>query len=159
MNNINNVRLADMWPVMKEQLDAGKTVRFAPRGISMLPMLRQGIDTVVLKKAPDKLKKYDLPLYLRENGQFVLHRVVKVEKASYVMCGDNQYMWEYGVKHENILAVAIGFYRDNTYVDCSDKKYYKYCIKQVKKQRIKYYITRVKHIVKKMLHIKPKTVK
>ncbi len=158
MNNVNNVKLKDMWPFMKEQLDSGKTVRFAPRGTSMLPMLRQGVDSVVLKSAPDKLKKYDLPLYLREDGQFVLHRVVKVLKDGYVMCGDNQYMREYGIKQENILAVADGFYREDTYVGCNEKKYRNYCIKQVKKQRIRYYIIRFKQLVKKLLKKFIKTV-
>lgn len=158
MNNVNNVRLKDMWPFMKEQLDSGKTVKFAPRGTSMLPMLRQGIDSVVLKAAPDGLKKYDLPLYQRADGQFVLHRVVEIKKDSYTMCGDNQYMREYGIKQENILAVAAGFYRGDTYIDCNEKKYCNYCIKQVKRQRIRYYIIRFKQLVKKLLKKFIKTV-
>lgn len=147
MNSVNTVRLADIWPIMKEQLDAGKTVRFAPRGTSMLPVLRQGIDTVVLKSAPKKLKKYDLPLYLRENGQFILHRVVAVKKDGYVMCGDNQCMRETGITDSNILAVADGFYRDDVYVDCGDRKYRKYCIKQVRKQRIRYCTVKIKQVI------------
>ena len=31
-------------------------------GRSMLPMLRQGKDTVEVKKPPERLKKYDLPM-------------------------------------------------------------------------------------------------
>lgn len=153
MNKVNQVRLADMWPFMKEQLDLGKTVRFAPRGTSMLPMLRQGIDTVVLKQAPDRLKKYDLPLYMRENGQFVLHRVVEVRKESYTMCGDNQCMREFCVKPENILAIAVGFYRGEEYVSCDDPNYIKYCKSQVIKQRINYFVVRLKQIVKRILRI------
>ena len=30
-----------------------------PGGVSMLPMLRQGLDQVVLSPLPEKLKKYD----------------------------------------------------------------------------------------------------
>ncbi len=154
MSNINYVTLAEMWPFMEEQINAGKTVRFAPRGTSMLPMLRQGIDTVVLKKAPDVLKKYDLPLYLRENGQFVLHRVVRVKKDSYVMCGDNQWIRECGIKNKNILAIATGFYREDTFVSCDDRDYKKYCIKVVRKQNIKNVVVKIKQIIKKILCIK-----
>ncbi len=154
MNNVNNVTLAEMWPFMEEQIKAGKTVRFAPKGTSMLPMLRQGVDTVVLKKAPEKLKKYDLPLYLRENGQFVLHRVVGVRKDSYVMCGDNQCVREYGIKDENILAIASGFYREDVFVSCDNSKYAKYCIKLVRKQNIKSVVVKFKQLVKKILRIK-----
>ena len=54
------MRLEQLMPLIRDSLAAGKTVRFSPRGISMLPMLRQGIDSVVLSPLPEKLKKYDL---------------------------------------------------------------------------------------------------
>ena len=38
--------MKDLVPLFQERLSAGQTVRFSPRGISMLPMLRQGIDDV-----------------------------------------------------------------------------------------------------------------
>ena len=53
-----------LMPLLRERLAAGQTVRYLPfRGISMLPMLRQGKDSVELAPLPEKLKKYDLPLY------------------------------------------------------------------------------------------------
>ena len=74
-----SVQLDAMMPLLREQLDVGQQVRFSPRGTSMLPMLRPGIDSVVLRPLPEKLKKYDLPLYQRKNGQYVLHRVICAE--------------------------------------------------------------------------------
>ena len=154
MSNINYVSLAEMWPFMEEEINSGKTVRFAPRGTSMLPMLRQGIDTVVLKKAPEKLNKYDLPLYMRENGQFVLHRVIGKDKNGYIMRGDNQCVRERGIGDANILANVSGFYRGDTFVLCDNNEYKKYCIKVVKKQNIKYVIVKIKQVIKKILRIK-----
>lgn len=154
MNNVTNVTLAEMWPFMEEQIKAGKTVRFAPKGTSMLPMLRQGVDSVVLEKAPEQLKRYDLPLYRRDNGQFVLHRVVAVKDDSYVMCGDNQCIREVGIKPDSILAVAKGFYRDDIFVSCDDPEYKKYCIKLVKKQNIKSVVVKIKQLIKRILGIK-----
>lgn len=133
---IKQISLAELWPVMKEQLEQGKTVEFLPNGTSMLPLIRQKRDRIVLKKAPKQLKKYDLPLYLRNNGQFVLHRVVDIDKNGYVMCGDNQFQREYGIKDEQILAIACGIYRDDEYLSFDDKKYVNYCKKQVTKKRI-----------------------
>lgn len=145
MSGIKELQLADLWPVMAEQLDAGKTVRFAPKGVSMLPLIRQDLDTVVIKTAPPKLKKYDLALYRRKNGQFVLHRVVGVNKdGSYVMCGDNQYWRECGITGENILAMAVGYYKGNEYISFDDENYIKYSKKRVRKQYIKYCFARVK---------------
>ena len=154
MSNVHYVTLAEMWPFMEEQINSGKTVRFAPRGTSMLPMIREGVDTVVLKKAPERLNKYDLPLYRRKNGQFVLHRVVGKNKDGYIMRGDNQWICEYGIKDENILAIASGFYRENTFVPSDHPVYKKYCIKVVKKQNIKYVVVKIKQLIKKILRIK-----
>ena len=54
------IRLEQMMPLIRERLAAGHTVRFSPRGVSMLPMLRQGIDSVEFSPVPPVLKKYDL---------------------------------------------------------------------------------------------------
>ena len=106
------LRLEQLLPLIQEQLNAGKSVRFSPRGISMLPMLRQGMDSVVLSPLPGKLKKYDLPLYRRENGQFVLHRIVKAGET-YTCVGDNQFVLESGLRQEQMIAVVTAFYRGN----------------------------------------------
>lgn len=141
MDNVNEVALKDLWPIMQEQILAGKKVRFGPKGTSMLPLIRQGVDTIVLEKAPENLNKYDLPLYLRDNGQFVLHRVVDKNENGYVMCGDNQYDREYDVKPSQILAIATGIYRGDKFVPFTDKKYKAYCKKQVlKKKRYRDYL-------------------
>lgn len=130
------ISLSELWPVMKEQIDGGKTVIFSPSGTSMLPLIRPDKDTVMLKKAPEKLKKYDLPLYLREDGRFILHRVVGIKNDGYVMCGDNQYEREYGIKNEQILAIACGIRREDEVISADSKKYLNYCKKQVLKKRI-----------------------
>lgn len=146
------IPLAELWPVMKEQIDLGKTVVFSPKGTSMMPLIRQNIDRVVLKKAPKQLKKYDLPLYLRENGQFVLHRVVGIDKNGYVMCGDNQFERERGIKNEQILALACGIYRENEYLSFDDKKYINYSKKQVLKKQFYGIYVRLRRIASKIKH-------
>lgn len=137
---------------MKEQIDSGKTVVFSPNGTSMLPLIRPNIDRVMLKKAPRKLKKYDLPLYLREDGKFILHRVVGENDDGYIMCGDNQFEREYGVKDGQILALACGMYKGDSLFPFDGKKYMNYCKKQVLKKRIyaeyirfKRFGSRIKH--------------
>ena len=105
-----DVRLEQLMPLFRERLEKGQTVRFMPRGISMLPMLRQGIDSVVLSPLPEKLKKYDLPLYQRPNGKYILHRIVGVGDT-YTCLGDNQYDKEYGVEHQWMIGLVTAFYR------------------------------------------------
>ena len=67
-----DVPLNTLMPLIREELSAGKSVRFSPRGVSMLPMLRPGMDTVTISPPPEKLKKYDLPLYRRDNGKYII---------------------------------------------------------------------------------------
>ena len=119
-------RLEDLMPLIREALDDGKTVRFSPRGISMLPMLRQGIDDVVLSPLPEKLKKYDLPLYQRDDGHFVLHRIVRVGET-YTCIGDNQFELEHGLRHDQMIAVVTAFYRAGEYHSVSELGYQIYC--------------------------------
>ena len=103
-------------PLIKERLALGETVKLSPNGTSMLPMLRQGKDSVVLAPVKGNLKKYDLPLYVRQDGQYVLHRIVKAENGVYTCIGDNQFAFEPGVKQEDVIAYVSDFYR-------GDKKY------------------------------------
>ena len=92
----------------------------------MLPMLRQGIDDVVLSPLPEKLKKYDLPLYQRDDGHFVLHRIVRVGET-YTCIGDNQFELEHGLRHDQMIAVVTAFYRAGEYHGVSELGYQIYC--------------------------------
>ena len=120
-NDIKQVSLADIFPVMEEQLKNGGTVVFKPKGISMLPLIRQGIDSVLIKSPKFPLKKYDIPLFRRKDGSFILHRILKVcNDGTYVVCGDNQTVLEYGVRDEQIIGVVEGIYRDKKFVSVSN---------------------------------------
>lgn len=156
--DVMKVSLEDLWPVMEEQIKAGGSVRFSPKGISMLPMLRQGLDSVEISAAPPRLKKYDLPLYRRPDGHFVLHRVVDIKSDGYVMCGDNQQIREYGVQPEWILALMTGFYRGEQFISADDPRYIRYCKKRVAGQRRRAAVSAgvrfTKRIIKKIIGYK-----
>ncbi len=119
-----DTHFADLLPVMTEQLNAGGEVRFRPRGASMLPFLKEGRDEVVLTAPPERLKKGDIPFYRRDDGAFVLHRVVGLERSgSYTLCGDNQYARERGVRRDQIIAVTKAVYRKGRYLPASSVGY------------------------------------
>lgn len=122
-----NVRLDDLMPLIRESLAQGRSVRFSPRGTSMLPMLRQGLDTVTLSPLPErKLYKYELPMYQRENGQFVIHRIIKAGET-YTCMGDNQFQKEPGLTHEQMIALVTGFTRDGKEHSVEDMSHWFYC--------------------------------
>ena len=104
------MRLEQLMPLIMEQLSRGESVTFSPRGTSMLPMLRQGRDSVVLSPLPKQLKKYDLPLYRRDDGAYVLHRIVQTGET-YTCIGDNQFVFETGITHDRVIAVCAAFTR------------------------------------------------
>ena len=92
----------------------------------MLPMLRQGVDTVVLSPVPEQLRKYDIPFYRRDNGQFVLHRIVAVGE-NYTCIGDNQFELEPGVRKEQVIAVVSAFSRGGREIPVTSLGYRCYC--------------------------------
>ena len=105
-----NIPNATLIPIIAEELSKGKLVKFAPKGKSMLPLLREGYDTVTLRSISEPLKKYDIGLYQRKNGQYVLHRIVKV--GDNITCvGDNQYLLETGLLSSQFIGVVCEFSR------------------------------------------------
>jgi hypothetical protein len=114
--------LDDAMEIIRESLAHGHNVTFSPRGTSMLPFLKEGRDTVTLAPPPEKLKKYDIPLYQRKNGQYVLHRVVRVGDT-YTCIGDNQFVFENNVTDEQIIAVCSSFVRDGKQISAKDTKW------------------------------------
>ena len=122
-----NVRLDDMMPLIRESLEQGKSVRFSPRGTSMLPMLRQGLDTVILSPLPPRrLNKYELPMYQRKNGQYVVHRIVKAGET-YTCMGDNQFQKEPGLSHDQMIALVTGFTRNGKEHSVEEWSHRTYC--------------------------------
>lgn len=122
------VRLAEIYDVMVEMLESGGTVNFNPNGTSMLPTIMNHGDRVELKKPYRRLKKYELPLYRRSDGAFVLHRVVRVYDNSYGMCGDNQWHIENGITDENIIGVVTKIQRKGKLIDVNNKIYRAYVV-------------------------------
>lgn len=148
MESLNNsdISLKDFWPIMKEVIESGGEFAFYPHGTSMLPLIRQGKDQVVLVQ-PHDLKVGDAVFYQRDNGQFVLHRIVKKSKGQYVMCGDNQYDLEYGITDKHILAKMKAVIRDGVSVDETIPEYRKY-VKKLSfkrfKMRIRIFLSKIK---------------
>lgn len=113
MENINKkkISLQEIYPIIKEKLQSGGTVQLPITGTSMNPLLYWGRDSVELTKC-ENAKKYDIIFYRRDNGQFVLHRVVGKNKDGYILCGDNQVKKEYGIQDKHIIAVVKSITRN-----------------------------------------------
>ncbi|MBO4940775.1 MAG: S24/S26 family peptidase [Clostridia bacterium] len=154
MSSRNNVKLDEVFPLMEEKLNSGGKVTFKPHGISMLPLIRQGRDSVVIEKIDRNAKIGDVIFFRRPNGQFVLHRVIGKDKNGYILCGDNQWQKERGVREEWIIGIMIGILRDGIQADLDCERYRKY-IKHLKYRRpllfIKYKGKRLKEEIVKRI--------
>lgn len=91
-------------------------------GDSMMPLIKQGRDVLVISAVNGRLKRYDIPLYKRDSGQYVLHRILKVRKNDYVICGDNRCNKEYGITDRHIIGVLSGIIRDGREIPVTDIK-------------------------------------
>ena len=122
------VTLDELMPLIREQLAGGQSVTFFPHGVSMLPLLREGRDSVTLSSPPERLKKYDIPLYQRADGQYVLHRVIKIGQT-YTCMGDNQFVREEGISHGQVIAVCTAVTRDGKRIPTNSKtmRFYATC--------------------------------
>ena len=149
---IRNTTMQTLLPLMEEAMAAGKNVSFSPMGISMLPMLRQGIDTVTLSPIRGKLQKYELPLYRRDNGKFVLHRIVAVGET-YTCMGDNQVDPEPGLRPDQMIAVVTAFTRGDRVIPVTDPGYRLYCWVWVAAAPLRKFVRRVKNRLKRMFRV------
>lgn len=109
----------------EEELKEKGVLVYTNVGTSMRPLIRQGKDVMIIKSFDNccKLKKMDVPLYKRENGQYVLHRIIKVNKEGYVIRGDNTYSNEYGVTDSQILGVLSGVIRNGKEISVNSLGY------------------------------------
>ena len=91
-------------------------------GVSMVPMLRDRRDTIIVIKTEERLKKYDVALYKRGDS-YVLHRVIKVLPDSYIIRGDNCIAKEYGITDSDILGKLNSFYRKEKEINMNGAAY------------------------------------
>lgn len=104
------IPMHELTQLLTLQLENGGRAELTVTGYSMRPMLRDRRDSVTLVPVMDKQKPGDVILYRRENGQYVLHRIIGVNAEGYICSGDNQAMRE-PVAHSQLIAVMEAFTR------------------------------------------------
>lgn len=110
--------MAQLVAVIEQPLKEGKEAAFTVRGNSMWPLLLSGRDKVAVKQF-DKYRKYDVVLYRRESGKYVLHRIIGVKNNAFVLAGDGETEKEYPIYPEQILAKAISGVRKGKPFSCN----------------------------------------
>lgn len=105
------VPMKSLAEIIALQLQNGGKASLTVTGVSMRPLFYHRRDSVTLIPANGRQKPGDVILYCRENGQYVLHRIIACEDTAYICCGDNQAERE-TVLPEQVIAVMDGFTRN-----------------------------------------------
>lgn len=103
----------------RELLERDGVLIYKNQGDSMQPLIREGKDLVVIRQISGGLKRYDVPLYQRDTGEYVLHRVLRVRPDGYVLCGDNRWRKEYGITDRHITGILTAVIRNGREIPVS----------------------------------------
>ena len=117
------ITIAEYDALIREVLATGGEFRLYPHGTSMLPLLRQGIDSVALRSLDRPPRKFDILFYQRADGSYILHRVKEATPKGLVLWGDNHTMLEYGITEENIIGYAARIFRNDKELNCQSFRY------------------------------------
>ena len=117
------IYLSDYEELIREVLASGGEFRLYPHGTSMLPLIRQGVDSVALRSLDRPPRKYDILFYRRKDGSYILHRVKEVTPDGLILWGDNHTMLEYGVRDDMIIGYAARIFRGDKELDCHNLGY------------------------------------
>ncbi len=100
-----SVHFSELFPLIEETIKKGDSFSFLAFGNSMKPYIKNGTHIVTLSPITTPCKKNDVIFYRRDDGPFVLHRIVAIEKnGTFTLCGDNQFSLEKGVRKDQIIA-------------------------------------------------------
>ena len=86
------------------QLAQGQAV-LSVTGGSMHPLLKEG-DLVRLQRVDRLPRRGDIALYQREDGIYILHRVIAVAGDQLRCCGDHQWQDEH-IRTHQVAAIAV----------------------------------------------------
>ncbi|MDO4804035.1 MAG: S24/S26 family peptidase [Lachnospiraceae bacterium] len=118
-----------MVTTFEEELNRSGKLVYTNVGVSMLPLLREGRDIMIIEKADD-YRPLDAVLFRRPGvkgrGAYVLHRILKAcPDGRFWIIGDNCISGEY-VDKANVLGVLTGVVRDGKLIKNTDLKYQAY---------------------------------
>lgn len=109
-----NIPVDILIPLLQETtLQRGAHARLTVSGSSMLPFMRQG-DVVELAPVAAMPQNGALVLLRRDEGTYVLHRVVRVSTDRFWLLGDAQTVCEGPFTQRHIVANIVAAWRGGT---------------------------------------------
>lgn len=139
----------------EEALDQNGYIVYTNVGVSMMPLLRENRDVMMIHKRPtQRLKKLDAVLFVRPGiegrGHYVLHRILKVLEDGYWIVGDNCTSGEI-VREENVIGILQSVVRDGKEVDFHSLGYWLYLHLWCEPYWLRFFILRCKAFLRRGL--------
>jgi signal peptidase I len=100
---------------IEELLSKNGSLRLYPKGNSMLPLIREGTDSVLLVPA-DQIKPGDIVL-VRTDSHMTLHRLVSKVDERIITCGDNCIAPDPVIIENQIIAKVLTIFRGDEIYD------------------------------------------
>ena len=123
-----------------DYVNSGNVLLKTVVGVSMEPLLHARQSIVKIEKTERELQRNDVVLFMRPNGDYVLHRIVKVRRADYLICGDNQ-IWYEKVPKDLVLGLMTEYSPDGeTFYTTDAPEYIEYVKKHCNSYWLKYYV-------------------
>lgn len=113
----------------KELAENGKLV-YTNVGVSMMPLIREKRDVILMERLDDAPKRFDVVLFRRDGiegrGHYVLHRVLRVRRdGRFLIAGDHDASGEI-VEKDHILGRMTSLLRDGKPYRFSGFRYWCY---------------------------------
>lgn len=105
-------------------VEAGETVTLMTKGVSMLPFIVGGRDSVVLER-PDGLLPGMIVLAYVKGDRYVLHRIVSIDDGQVTLMGDGNIKGVEFCDIEGVKAVAVRIVRPSGEIDCLGRQHLK----------------------------------
>lgn len=108
---LNPQSAATVGPIIREKISAGESVWLTVTGRSMTPTFINGRDAVLLQPIVHWPPSRGTVLFIqREDGGYVLHRVIHITGDSVVLNGDGQ-LWMEGPIGQELAIAQVGMFR------------------------------------------------
>ncbi len=111
-------------PVIFDVVESGGVFPLVVTGTSMTPTLHPQRDKVFLVSPKQRVpKKKDIVLFRREDGTYVLHRMIKKDKTGRLEINGDAQTWTEQITSGQIVAVVEAIERKGKKFSVDNKKY------------------------------------
>ena len=105
-NKIREVDIHEYLPILIDIIKTDKDVSLLISGGSMAPFLCHKRDTIIISKPKGMFHKGQMVFYIRDNGQYVMHRIHHIDKeGNLFIVGDNQTDIEGPIRQNQVFGV------------------------------------------------------